>query len=177
MSETLILVDENDTEIGTGEKLEIHRKGLLHRCFSIFIFNDNGEVLLQKRAETKYHSGGLWTNTCCGHPTVGETTDAAAHRRLKEEMGFDCPMTEAFTFIYRAELDNGYTEHEYDHVLTGQYDGDVTPTPEEADDYAWRSVDALHDEMNRFPDRFTVWSIIAFQEMLLRNALLTPNDA
>jgi isopentenyl-diphosphate delta-isomerase len=176
MTETLILVDENDNEIGTGEKLDVHRKGILHRCFSIFIFNHKGEVLLQKRAKTKYHSGGLWTNTCCGHPKAGESTETAAHRRLKEEMGFDCPMSEKFTFIYRAELDNGYTEHELDHVFTGQFDGEINPNPDEADDYAWRPLDEIHDEINRHPERFTVWSALAFNEMLLREALLNSND-
>ena len=171
MSETLILVDENDNEIGTGEKMAVHRTGQLHRCFSIFVFNSAREVLLQKRALSKYHSGGLWTNTCCGHPRPGETTEAAAHRRLEEEMGFDCAMSESFTFIYRAELDHSLTEHEFDHVFIGSYDGSVAPNPHEADDFAWRSMKSILDEMNAQPDRFTVWSVIAFKELVLRTAL------
>jgi isopentenyl-diphosphate delta-isomerase len=167
----LILVDENDMEIGEEEKMSIHRKGLLHRCFSIFVFNRAGEVLMQKRAQSKYHSGGLWTNTCCGHPIAGENTKSAAHRRLREEMGFDCEMSEAFTFIYRAELDHNLIEHEYDHVFIGHYDGEVQPSPKEAETYAWLSVDSVLEEMNRQPERYTVWSIIAFKELLLRNAL------
>jgi isopentenyl-diphosphate Delta-isomerase len=174
MTEMLILVDENDMEVGTKEKMSIHREGLLHRCFSIFVFNRAGEVLMQKRAPSKYHSGGLWTNTCCGHPVAGENTKSAAHRRLREEMGFDCDMSEAFTFIYRAELDHNLIEHEYDHVFIGHYDGDVQPSPEEAETYAWLPVDRVLEEMNRQPKRYTVWSIIALKELLLRNALQSP---
>ena len=171
MIEILILVDKNDTQIGTGEKMEVHRQGQLHRCFSIFVFNSKGEMLMQKRASTKYHSGGLWTNTCCGHPVDGETTDQAAHRRLKEEMGFDCTMTEKFTFIYHAELDHDLTEHEYDHVYVGQYDGPIHPNPEEADDYKWQKISDVESEMHRLPEHFTVWSKIALRELLSRNVL------
>lgn len=166
MMEMLILVDENDVQIGTGEKMAVHRAGQLHRCFSIFIFNNEGHVLLQKRALGKYHSGGLWTNTCCSHPRVGEEVDAAAHRRLIEEMGFDCEMKEVFTFTYRAELDHGLTEHEFDHVYVGTYDGVVSPNPEEADGYEWERVETVKRDMEDNPQRYTVWSIIAFKELL-----------
>jgi len=166
MAEMLILVDENDNQIGTGEKMEVHRAGKLHRCFSIFIFNSQGHVLMQKRAISKYHSGGLWTNTCCSHPRDGEDLAHSVHRRLQEEMGFDCEMEEVFTFIYRAELDHGLTEHEYDHVFIGKYDGPLTPNPEEADGYEWETVETVKKDMDRNPGRYTVWSIIAFNQLL-----------
>jgi isopentenyl-diphosphate Delta-isomerase len=166
MAQTLILVDENDNQVGTGEKMDVHRKGILHRCFSIFIFNSAGHVMLQKRAISKYHSGGLWTNTCCSHPRDGELVEEAIHRRMIEEMGFDCEMQKAFTFIYRAELDHGLTEHEFDHVYLGTYNGTVTPNPEEADGYEWEKVDTVMTDMKNNPGRYTVWSIIAFKKLL-----------
>lgn len=165
MKQSLILVDEIDRQIGTGEKMDVHRKGLLHRCFSIFVFNDHGETLLQKRAATKYHSGGLWTNTCCGHPLDKEQTDSAAHRRLFEEMGFDCPLKEMFTFIYRAELDHGLKEHEFDHVYVGTYNGEIHPNPEEADGYRWADLKTVEKEIETIPDTYTVWSKIAFKKL------------
>ena len=120
--EEVILVDEHDREIGSGEKLQIHQEGKLHRAFSVLVFNWKQELLLQKRKETKYHSGGLWTNTCCSHPRPGELTLEAAQRRLHEEMGLTCPLREVGNFIYRAEFENGLIEHEYDHVLAGSSD-------------------------------------------------------
>jgi len=166
--ELLILVDEQDAEIGVGEKLDVHRRGLLHRCFSIFVFNSGGEVLLQRRAPAKYHSGGLWTNTCCGHPRPGEGTAEAAHRRLREEMGFDCDLTEALTFVYRqVGLAGGLIEHEYDHTFTGSYDGAVSPDPSEADASRWVTPAELRDDMTRAPERYTVWSRIAFARLAL----------
>lgn len=119
--EKVVLVDQNDVVVGEMEKMEAHRKGVLHRAFSVFIFNDNKELLIQKRAEEKYHSGGLWSNTCCSHPRISETIIAAAQRRLKEEMGFSTAVEEVFSFQYRKELDNGLIEHEFDHVLLGKY--------------------------------------------------------
>ena len=172
--EMLILVDKEDNQIGTGEKMEVHRAGTLHRCFSIFIFNSQGNVLMQKRALTKYHSGGLWTNTCCSHPRVGENLDNSTHRRLVEEMGFDCDMKEVFTFIYRAELDQGLTEHEYDHVYVGTYDGVVAPNPEEADGYEWEKIETIKEDMEKNPARYTVWSIIAFKELLQNHPEAIP---
>lgn len=164
--EMLILVDENDNPVGEGEKMDVHRRGLLHRCFSIFVFDPGGRALMQKRAATKYHSGGLWTNTCCSHPRVGEELEEAIHRRLVEEMGFDCALEKALTFIYRAELDRGLTEHEYDHLYVGTYDGPLTPSPEEADGYAWEPVASVEAEMRERPERYTVWSILALEKLL-----------
>ncbi|MCP4600019.1 MAG: isopentenyl-diphosphate Delta-isomerase [Proteobacteria bacterium] len=166
MEETLILVDEHDNQVGTGEKMEVHRKGILHRCFSIFIFNSADQMLLQKRAISKYHSGGLWTNSCCSHPRNSEELEEAIHRRLIEEMGFDCEMKEIFTFIYKAELDHGLTEHEYDHVYIGRYDDKITPNPEEADGYEWEEVEKIEKEIKRSPDHYTVWFKIAFAELI-----------
>ncbi len=174
MSDKLILVDKNDTQIGTGEKIAVHKEGTLHRCFSIFVFNTFGEMLMQKRASTKYHSGGLWTNTCCGHPIDGEATEKAAHRRLREEMGFDCPLKKVFCFIYRADLDNKMIEHEFDHVFIGTYDGPVSPDAREADGYRWQKVEDVRYEMSRYPERYTVWSVIALQELFSRETLITP---
>ncbi|MDJ0765145.1 MAG: isopentenyl-diphosphate Delta-isomerase [Myxococcota bacterium] len=166
MPEMIILVDENDNQIGTGEKMAVHRAGDLHRCFSIFVFSSSGQVLLQKRAARKYHSGGLWTNTCCSHPRDGEELSQAIHRRLVEEMGFDCDLKEVFSFIYRAELDHGLIEHEFDHVFVGIYDGPIRPNPEEADGYEWRSVPVVAQDMRKNPHQYTVWSIIAFEKLL-----------
>jgi isopentenyl-diphosphate Delta-isomerase len=168
MDEILILVDANDRQIGTGEKMDVHRRGALHRCFSIFVFDGRGRVMLQKRAASKYHSGGLWTNTCCGHPRHGEDVSAAAHRRLREEMGFDCPLDEIFTFTYRAELDHGLTEHELDHVYAGTYAGALTPNPEEADGYDWQPLARVESDMAAHPERYTVWSRIAVAELVAR---------
>ena len=166
MTEILILVDENDNQIGTGEKMAVHRAGTLHRCFSIFIVNSRGHLLLQKRAKSKYHSGGLWTNTCCSHPRDKESLEESIHRRLVEEMGFDCEMKEVFTFIYRAELDHGLTEHEYDHVYIGKYDGVISPNPEEADGYEWEDIETIRKDIKTNSGRYTVWSKIAIEKLL-----------
>lgn len=144
----------------------MHRAGHLHRCFSIFVLNARGEVLLQRRAASKYHSGGLWSNTCCGHPRHGEGTAAAAHRRLQEEMGFDCDLEEALTFVYRQPaLEGGLIEHELDHTFTGRYDGAVSPDPEEADAFRWIAVAELVRDMERRPERYTVWSKLALSKL------------
>src|SRR5918997_6672888 len=127
MSEQVILVDEADREVGTGSKLEAHREGALHRAFSVFVFDRRGRLLLQKRAAGKYHSGGLWSNTCCGHPRPGEATAEAARRRLREEMNFDCELRAAFEFLYRAQFTNKLIEHEYDHVFVGEFGGVFVP--------------------------------------------------
>ena len=164
MTQSLILVDPRDRQIGTGEKMDVHRKGLLHRCFSIVVYNDRGEMLLQKRAASKYHSGGLWTNTCCGHPLDGEDTAEAAHRRLFEEMGFDCPLKERLTFIYQADLDHGMKEHEFDHLFVGIFNGEPVPNPEEADGYRWVLPQTVLKEIEEAPDTYTVWSKIAFEK-------------
>ena len=165
--ETIILVDSNDKEIGTGEKLEVHQKGVLHRAFSVNIINSKGELLLQQRAGKKYHSGGQWTNACCSHPRAGETLDTAIHRRLKEEMGFDTDLKELFTMIYKASFSNGLTEHEFLHVYLGQWDGKVIPHPEEADGMKWVGIHQLKKEMEKNPESFTPWFRIFLPRLLL----------
>lgn len=158
----VILVDENDQEIGMMEKMQAHQKGLLHRAFSIFIINNSREMLLQKRASSKYHSPGLWTNACCSHPSPDESTLAAANKRLREEMGFNCPLTEIGSFIYNAQFDNGLTEHEFDHVFFGVYNSGIIPNPEEAEDYKWISSTEIDHLLASHNEEFTVWFKIAF---------------
>lgn len=165
--EQVILVDEWDSELGFMEKIEAHEKALLHRAFSVFIFNDNGELLLQQRAITKYHSGGLWTNTCCSHPRPGETTIDAAKRRLKEEMGFETNLYKAFDFVYKSNFENGLTEHEFDHVYIGYYNGNVLPDHNEVENYAFRSLEKISEYMFSHPDFFTSWFHIAFPRVKL----------
>lgn len=166
MEERVILVNKDDVEIGTEEKIQAHRLGLLHRAFSIFIYNSKGEMLLQKRAQSKYHSGGLWTNACCSHPRKGETVEAAAYRRLKEEFGFVCPLKIEFSFIYQTDLDHGLKEHEYDYVLTGIYDGPIDQVnPEEIEDFRFITKDKLLHEVNANPNDFTVWFRIALKKL------------
>ncbi len=166
MEKRIILVNEKDEVIGDEEKLKAHLAGLLHRCISIFIFNSKGEMLLQKRAKSKYHSGGLWTNAVCGHQNPGEENDPAAHRCLKEEMGFDCSMKEIFTFTYQADLDHGIREHEFDHVFLGVFDGEVKPNPEEAEDFKWVSAEWLREDVKKNPDNYTYWFKLVFERAL-----------
>ncbi len=161
----VILVDEQDNAIGSMGKMEVHEKAILHRAFSIFIFNKKGEILLQKRAANKYHSGGLWTNTCCSHPRPGEDTLTAAHNRLQEEMGFTTELSKTFSFIYKAPFDNGLTEHEYDHVFTGTYNGIVQPNPQEVSDYCYQSVEAIKSNIIMQPGNFTEWFKIALPKL------------
>jgi isopentenyl-diphosphate delta-isomerase len=156
-SEQLILVDAHDRELGVKEKMEAHVEGALHRAFSVFVFDSEKRLLLQKRARTKYHSGGLWSNTACGHPRPGETTLAAARRRLHEEMGFDCELREAFEFLYRAELDGALIEHEYDHVLVGTHEGDPAPDPSEVEDWRWLTMDELRRRLSDEPQSYSYW--------------------
>ncbi|MCK4592058.1 isopentenyl-diphosphate Delta-isomerase [Candidatus Parcubacteria bacterium] len=165
MKEEIILVDKNDQEIGSGEKMKVHQNGKLHRAFSIFVFNSKNEMLLQERAKTKYHCGGLWTNTCCSHPRRGELLEEATHRRLQEEMGFDCELKKIGSFIYKAEFDNGLTEHEYDHVFTGKFDGEPKLNLEEADDYKWIGMEKLKKEIKKNPESFTAWFKIAMEKV------------
>lgn len=170
----VILVDENDEPIGTMEKMEVHQKALLHRAFSVFIFNDKGEILLQKRANKKYHSGGLWTNACCSHPKPGEETLAAAKKRLYEEMGFDIGLKKVFDFIYKAPFDNGLTEYEFDHVFIGTYDGEIFPDAEEVSDYCYKSVEEVKRSIQTHPQKYTEWFKIAFpkmEEYLVKNTI------
>lgn len=158
MEEQVILVDADDREVGVGEKMATHRAGALHRAFSVIIFNRAGEMLLQQRAVTKYHSGGLWSNTCCGHPRPGEATAAAARRRLGEELGLDCPLEEAFAFRYRTPLADGLSENEYDHVLIGHCDGlTPQPAPEEVGAWRWMSMAALRADIAARPEQYTYW--------------------
>ena len=166
MEDDVILVDPNDVAIGTAPKLRAHVEGTLHRAFSVFVFNSSGEVLLQRRADDKYHSGGLWSNTCCSHPRPGEDTAAAAQRRLAEEMGLSIPLDPAFSFTYRATLPDGLCEHEYDHVFIGRTDGDPTPDPREVAGWRWMSVEQVSEEMRADPASFTVWFREPFEKLL-----------
>ena len=166
MEERIVLVDKNDKEVGTEEKIKAHKEGKLHRAFSIFVFNSKGEKLLQRRTKTKYHSGGLWTNTCCSHPRPGEPAEKAAHRRLKEEMGFDCELKEVFTFTYHAKLGKNFSEHEYDHVFVGKFEGEPDPNPAEIDDWKWIGLEELKKDMQENPDRYTYWLKVVFDKVV-----------
>lgn len=157
IEEHVILVDAGDNPVGTAEKLDAHVTGRLHRAFSVVIWNDAGALLLQKRHVGKYHSGGLWTNACCGHPRPGEDVHAAALRRLDEEMGFICPLTALGTITYRAEFSNGLTEHEIVHVFRGVFAGAIRPNPEEADGYEWTGLDVVRRQVAVTPDNYSVW--------------------
>jgi isopentenyl-diphosphate delta-isomerase len=176
MSEHVILVNERDEETGTIEKMEAHRKALLHRAFSIFIFNARGEMLLQQRASGKYHSAGLWTNACCSHPRPGEPLEAAARRRLQEEMGFETQLDKIFDFIYRAEFGNGLTEFEFDHVYTGTYDGGLNPNRREVQDYCFRSMEAIRHDLSACPEKYSSWFRIAFPRVKERMENIGPQE-
>jgi isopentenyl-diphosphate delta-isomerase len=162
----VILVDEKDNQIGTMEKIEAHEKGLLHRAFSVFIYNDKDELLLQQRALTKYHTPGLWTNTCCSHQKVGETNIEAGQRRLMEEMGFSVPLEDKISFTYKAPFSNGLTEHEYDHILVGRYNQEPKPNPDEVASYKWQKVEDIVKDISENPDRYTAWFKIIFDKYL-----------
>lgn len=166
MLEEVILVDENDKEIGLMEKMEAHEKALLHRAFSVFVFNKKGELLLQQRALHKYHSGGLWTNTCCSHPRKGEEVIQSAHRRLMEEMGFDCELELKHKFIYKAPFTNGLTEHELDYIFTGEYEVAPNPNPDEVASFRWIEMAQLQKEIEEHPENFTVWFRIILDQYL-----------
>ncbi|HEX2617612.1 MAG TPA: isopentenyl-diphosphate Delta-isomerase [Flavobacteriales bacterium] len=162
----VVLVDAQDTPIGTMDKLEAHKQGLLHRAFSVFVLDTGGRILLQQRALGKYHSGGLWTNTCCSHPRPEEAVRTAAARRLREEMGLACALREGFQFTYRAEVGNGLTEHEFDHVFFGHTDNDPKPNPAEVMDTRWATPQAITAELATDPWRFTAWFRICWPEVL-----------
>ncbi|MFZ6052853.1 isopentenyl-diphosphate Delta-isomerase [Halocola ammonii] len=164
--DNVILVDENDKELGTMPKMEAHEKGLLHRAFSVFVFNSSGELLLHKRASDKYHCGGMWTNTCCSHPRQGEEVKAAAHRRLQEEMGFNCTLVPAFEFTYKSELDNHLLEHEYDHVFLGEFDSAPSPNQGEVEDWQFMRIDEIRNLLETSPQIFTPWFKIVFERVL-----------
>lgn len=155
--EDVILVDDTDREIGTTGKLDAHQRGVLHRAFSVMIWDRHGRLLLQQRAIGKYHSGGLWTNTCCGHPRPGESLNDAAGRRLQEEMGFTTKLTPLGSTIYRAALDRGLTEHEFVHVFRGTYDSVIAPDPTECDGYAWSTISDARVRMAAAPAELTAW--------------------
>jgi len=171
MQEQVILVDELDRPMGVMEKMEAHKKALLHRAFSVFIYNADGEMLLQRRALTKYHSGGLWTNACCSHPRPGEDTLQAALRRLKEELGFDTPLKEVLQFTYKTAFDNGLTEHEYDHVFIGIYDGIILPNSEEVAEYKYLPISGISTLLTAQPEKFTSWFHLAFPMVTDRAAV------
>jgi isopentenyl-diphosphate delta-isomerase len=160
----VILVDENDTELGSMEKLEAHQKGVLHRAFSVFVFNDKHELLLQRRAFGKYHSEGLWTNSCCSHPAPGETLVEAGKRRMKEEMGMDIEPSPLFSFVYRAELDNQLIEHELDHVLIAHSDETPHLNPAEAIAFKWMNLSEIREDMQVNPTSYTAWFKIILQD-------------
>lgn len=160
--EQVVLIDTEDRELGHMEKLAAHREGLLHRAFSVFLFNESGELLIQQRATSKYHSAGLWTNTCCGHPRPGEELLEAAARRLKEEMGVSATLHPVYQFTYHAPLEGGLVEHELDHVLIGRCDRDPEPDPKEASDWRWVERADLERELAKHPGRFTAWFPLCF---------------
>ena len=162
--EQVILVDEQDNPIGLMEKIEAHEKALLHRAFSVFIFNNKGELMLQQRAKDKYHSPLLWTNTCCSHQRDGETNLEAGKRRLQEEMGFVTDLEEVFSFVYKAPFDNGLTEHELDHVMVGFYNDKPTLNREEAESYKWMTLEEVKVDMSLNPNEYTAWFKIIFEK-------------
>ena len=162
--EQVILVNQNDQQIGTMPKLEAHEKAILHRAFSVFILNDNNEIMLQQRAHHKYHSPLLWTNTCCSHQRVGETNINAGTRRLEEEMGFKTELKELFHFIYKAPFDNGLTEHELDHVMIGYYNEKPNINTDEVESWKWMAIDAVQLDIQVNPDIYTIWFKIIFDE-------------
>lgn len=166
MTEQVILVDEQDNEIGTMQKMEAHLKGRLHRAFSVFIFNDKGELLLQQRAVDKYHSGGKWTNTCCSHPRLGEDTLAAANRRLYEEMGMQCELKYGFSFMYQAVVNESLSENEYDHVYFGVSNDFPAPNAEEVSDFRYITMDSLKTDIDKHPNAYTEWLKICFDKVM-----------
>ncbi len=166
MDRRLILVDEDDKPTGLGEKMKAHREALLHRAFSIFVFNTRGELLLQKRSRTKYHSGGLWSNTCCSHPGPDDILENIVHTRLLEEMGIDCELREIFTFTYKTKLDHELYEHEIDHVFVGTFDGDPRPDLQEVEDWKWVEKKDLLLDVERYPAHYTFWFLVALKKVL-----------
>ncbi len=161
----VVLVDENDNPVGVMEKLEAHKRGgTLHRAFSVLVFNERGDLMLQLRSKKKYHAGGLWTNTVCSHPLPGEDVTKAARRRLIEEMGFTTELERIGSFIYRADVGNGLTEYEYDHVLIGYYNDPPNPNPEEADGWKWMAFQDVLDDVERHPHLYTPWFRILLEK-------------
>ncbi|MBY0065784.1 isopentenyl-diphosphate Delta-isomerase [Empedobacter falsenii] len=163
MEEFVVLVDQDDQKLGLMEKQQAHVAGLLHRAFSVFVFNSKGELMIQQRAASKYHSPTLWTNTCCSHPRDNETYEQAAHRRLEEEMGFDCELEYKFNFIYKAHLENDLIEHELDHVFIGTFDDEPKLNPDEVMAYRWVELDDLKKDTEKNPQNYTAWFKIIFE--------------
>ena len=166
LEDYVILVNEKDEELGVREKLQAHLDGVLHRAFSIFLFNDDGALLLQQRHPNKYHSGGLWSNTCCSHPRPGELVEAAAHRRLREEMGVACDLRRLFEFVYRSKFEHELYEHEYDHVFVGRYNGVPAPNRAEVASWRWTEAEALRKDVADRPDRYTYWLRLILDRVL-----------
>ncbi|MBQ0786539.1 MAG: isopentenyl-diphosphate Delta-isomerase [Oceanihabitans sp.] len=162
--EQVILVNENNEQIGLMPKLEAHEKAVLHRAFSVFVFNDANELMLQQRALGKYHSPALWTNTCCSHQRDGESNIEAGKRRLQEEMGFVTELEESISFIYKAPFDNGLTEHEYDHILIGKYNQTPNINPDEVADWKWMPLEVVKEDMANHPEIYTAWFKIIFDK-------------
>lgn len=165
MTQNVVLVNKNNRKIGVEEKIRVHQEGKLHRAFSIFIFNSKGELLIQQRAKSKYHSGGLWSNTVCSHPKPSETYYQSTHRRLQEEMGFDCKLKKIFHFIYRANLNDGLIENEFDSVFIGKYDKNPNPNLDEVMDYRWISIKKLKADIKANPNKYTIWLPIALRKI------------
>lgn len=176
--ERVILVDAEDREVGTATKMEAHERGELHRAFSVFGVNSRGEILLQRRAFTKYHGGGLWSNSCCGHPRPGESTDDAARRRLREEMDVESPLERIFSFRYRAEMAGGLIEHEIDHVFVGRVDEDPRPDPAEVEAWRWLHAAQIRSELRDRPEAYTPWFERALMGLIERRigGLAAPDE-
>ena len=164
-TQQVILVNESDEQVGTMDKMEAHVQGLLHRAFSVFIFNNKGEMLLQQRADEKYHTPGLWTNACCSHPFPDEDVADAAERRLREELGVEADLEELFSFTYRTQFDNKLIEHEFDHVFAGIYDGEISPDKNEVKNFGYGSIQTINNDLKRNPDQYTPWFRIVFPKM------------
>lgn len=166
MTEYVVLVDELDNKVGLMEKMEAHINPTLHRAFSIFIFNSKNEMLLQQRALSKYHTPGLWTNTCCSHPRDGESLHDATKRRLQEEMGMQCELKEAFSFIYKADVMQGLVEHEFDHVFIGTSDDLPIINKDEVESFRYDTIENIKADIERNPQNYTAWFKIAFDKLL-----------
>ncbi|OBQ55522.1 isopentenyl-diphosphate Delta-isomerase [Tamlana sp. s12] len=162
--EKVILVNEKDEKIGLMPKMEAHEKALLHRAFSVFVFNDKNELMLQQRALDKYHSPGLWTNTCCSHQRDGESNLDAGRRRLQEEMGFEVPLEESISFMYKAPFDNGLTEHEYDHIMLGTFNGEPNINPDEVASWKWKPLEEVKEDIEKQPEIYTAWFKVIFDK-------------
>lgn len=177
MEKKVILVDENDNAIGLEEKLKVHQEGRLHRAISVYLFNSKGETIMQQRAAGKYHSGLLWSNTCCSNCYEGESAESSARRALREEMGIECDIKEAFSLIYKTEVGSGLTEHEYLHVFFGIYDNEPKINTEEVKDWKWMSMKELEEDARRNPDKYSNWLKLLLKGRLLNEAERFLNES